>query len=121
MKNEVIEETPKVQDKRSFTSDGDRKVIIPKYEIEALQNWVLIRKVSREEGTTEAGVVVVAGGRSSRGIVLHAGEGIPLAPGDMVIFTNYPIELEDLEELTGDKDLKLVRYEEIYARVRKCT
>ena len=35
--------------------------------------------------------------------------------GDMVIFTNFPIELPDLEELTGDKNLCLVRGEEIFA------
>jgi hypothetical protein len=108
-----------VLDKRKFTPEGDRKPA--SHTIEALQKWVLIRKVSREEHKTEAGVVVVAGGRSSRGVVIHAAKGVPLSPGDVVIFTNFPIELEDLEELTGEKDLKLVRYEEIYARVRKCT
>lgn len=41
--------------------------------------------------------------------------------GEHVIFTNFPIELEELEELTGEKNLKLVRYEEVYARIRKCT
>lgn len=88
------------------------------YDVQPLQKWVLIRKVFRKESVTEGGLILKAGERSQRGEVVAAPPDIPLDPGDMVIFTNFPIELEDLEELTGDKNLKLVRYEEIYAIVR---
>ena len=91
-----------------------------KFEIEPLQMWVLIRKVERQE-VIKDGVVQVAGGRSSRGVVVAAAKDVPLSAGDFVIFTNFPIELEDLEEVTGDRSLKLVRYEEIYARIIPCT
>ena len=88
--------------------------------IRPLQQWVLIRKVEREETTTQAGVVLVAGGRSQRGIVVAVPKEVPLNEGDMVIFTNFPIELEDIEEVTGEKNLKLVRYEEVYAVIEPC-
>jgi len=88
--------------------------------VRPLQEWVLIRKIEREETTTEAGVVLVAGGRSQRGLVVAAGDKVPLTEGQLVIFTNFPIELEDLEDVTGQKDLKLVRYEEIYAVIEPC-
>lgn len=87
------------------------------HDVWPLQKWVLIRKVFREERTTDAGLVLKAGERSQRGIVVAAPEEVPLDAGDLVIFTNFPIELDDIEELTGEKNLMLVRYEEIYARV----
>jgi co-chaperonin GroES (HSP10) len=92
--------------------------------IRPVNNWVLIRKHAQAEKTTDAGVVIPEGqGRSSRGTVIGAAKDVPLFPGDEVIFTNFPIELEDLEELTGDKLLNLVRWEEIYAVVEsdECT
>lgn len=119
------------KDKRRFTSTGDatevleqekaeaQQLLDEQWEIEPLQKWVLIRKVEREEKLTEGGVVLPGGGRSSRGFVVAAAKEVPLEAGDLVIFTNFPIELEDLEELTGDSNLKLVRYEEVYARFRK--
>jgi co-chaperonin GroES (HSP10) len=114
-----------MNDKRRFTQDGERTTVAEapeetKFEIEPLQQWVLIRKVQREE-TMKGDVILPGGGRSSRGIVVAASKEVPLEVGEMVIFTNFPIEIEDIEELTGDRDLKLVRYEEVYARVRQCT
>lgn len=90
-------------------------------KIRPLNQWVLIRKLEIEEKQTEGGVVLPGGGRSSRGIVVAAASDVPLVEGELVIFTNFPIELEDLEELTGHKELKLVRFEEIYAVVEPCT
>lgn len=91
--------------------------------IEPLGNWVLIRKYTAEEKVSPDGVIIPAGqGRSQRGVVLAAGLApagfAQIHPGDMVIYTNFPLEVEDLEDLTGSKDLQLVRYEELYARVK---
>jgi hypothetical protein len=38
-----------------------------------------------------------------------------------VIFTNFSTLVEDLEEITGDKSLELVRFEEVYLRLKRCT
>lgn len=100
----------------------------PKYQIEPRNEWVLIRQHKPQEVKTEAGVVIPAsdfflmGGtkHKQRGIVVAAGPKSDLKPGDMVLFTNYSIDIEDLEELTGDPELKLVRDEEVYTRVRPC-
>ena len=89
-------------------------------KIRPLNQWVLIRQVQREEVQTAEGVILPGGGRSSRGSVVAVAKGIPLAIGDLVIFTNFPIELEDLEEVTGDRNLKLVRFEEVYAVIEPC-
>ncbi len=37
-----------------------------------------------------------------------------------VIYTNFPMDIPDIEELTGEKSLHLVLDEEIYARFRLC-
>jgi co-chaperonin GroES (HSP10) len=105
--------------------------IIPlqsKVAIEPLSNWVLIRKYVAEEKLTEEGVIIPAAqARSQRGLVVAASEPsgpyaaqlVRLHPGDVVIYTNFPLEIEnDLEDLTGEKGLDLVRYEEVYARVK---
>jgi co-chaperonin GroES (HSP10) len=112
-----------LKDRRRVNAEGESTGVEEKkiqFEIEPLQKWVLIRKIEREEKIVD-GVVIPGGGKSSRGIVVARAEGVALDKGDLVIFTNFPIELEDLEEITGDKALKLVRYEEVYARVKQCT
>lgn len=99
----------------------------PEVGIEPINNWVLIRKHVSGEKVSDEGVIIPAGqGRSQRGVVLAAPEPtgpyadklVRLYPGDVVIYTNFPLEIEDLEDLTNEKDLQLVRYEEVYARVR---
>lgn len=93
-----------------------------KFGIQPFGKWVLIRKVIREQAKNEAGIILPGGGRSSRGEVLAVGnEAQHIHVGDLVVFTNYPIELEDIEELTGDDELKLVRAEEVYARAVPCS
>lgn len=91
-----------------------------KYRVEPLNKWVAIRKIENEDKVTAEGVIV-KGGKSSRGEVIAAAEGVPLKAGDMVIYTNFPIELEDLEMLTQDPNIQLVRFEEVYTRLVPCT
>jgi co-chaperonin GroES (HSP10) len=112
-----------VEDKRRFDDSGTLLIPDPEpeqFEIETLHGWVLIRKFQQAE-RIEKGVVIPGGGKSSRGMVVSAPKETGLNEGDEVIFTNFSILIEDLEEVTGDKSLQLVRFEEVYARLRKCT
>lgn len=103
----------------SKPANGSVTEVAARFRIEPLNQWVLIRRHSAGEKKTEAGVVIPEGqARSSRGEVVAAAPGLAVIPGDEVIFTNFPIELEDLEEVTGDRLLNLVRMEEIYAVLR---
>lgn len=96
--------------------DELKHALVVRKKLRPLHQWVLIRKTSLEQVQTEAGLILdKSQARSSRGEVVAASSDVPLKPGDQVIFTNFPIELEDLEDLTGDGNLKLVRFEEIYA------
>jgi co-chaperonin GroES (HSP10) len=119
---------PAVLDLRRLDDSGVRKeswMVAPRHE------WVLIRQYREEEKKTDGGVIAPGEDffmmdkgkpKSQRGIVVAVSEKIhDLMPGDVVIFTNFPIDLEDIEELTGDKELKLVRDEEVYAKVKRCT
>jgi len=115
-------------DRRRFEDNGERK---EKWAISPRHEWVLIRQYREEEKKTEGGVITPGEDfflmdkgkpKSQRGIVVAVSEKITdLSPGDFVIFTNFPIDLEDIEELTGDAELKLVRDEEVYASVKRCT
>lgn len=108
-------------DKRRFNGDGERTGVADPPEVrvsvEPLNGWVLIRRIVRGEETSEAGVVTLAATTSQRGEVLAVAEDVPIIrPGDLVIFTNYPLEFDDLAELTGDENVRMVRFEEVYAR-----
>lgn len=107
-------------------SEVKRKLVVP------LNDWILIRKVKAQDKITDTGVVLTeAQSRSSVGEVvavpvddrmwfekLYKRRRVPLEVGQMVIYTAFPIELEDIEALTGDKTLQLVRYEETYGAVK---
>src|SRR5215831_7468654 len=100
-----------VKDKRRFEESGDTKsttVVEKMFDVIPLQKWVLIRKIEREETIAE-GVIRPGGGRSSRGEVIAVGDEVPLNVGDVVVFTNFATDIEDIDELTGFKDVKLVR------------
>jgi co-chaperonin GroES (HSP10) len=117
-----------VVDRRRFDDVGVRK---ESWQVAPRHEWVLIRQHREEEKKTDGGVIAPGEDffmmdkgkpKSQRGIVVAVSEKIKdLVPGDIVIFTNFPIDLEDIEELTGDKELKLVRDEEVYAKVKRCT
>lgn len=92
------------------------------YDIEPLNQWVLLRKVKREQTLLEGDLVTaVDEERSSVGIVLATSplckQGMQI--GDRVIFTSYAITLEDLEEATGDPLNFLVREEEVFCRLKE--
>jgi co-chaperonin GroES (HSP10) len=86
-------------------------------KIRPLNGWVLIRKVSQELEQRESGLLVdKSQARSQRGIVEAVAEGEQkVAVGDSCIYTNFPLELEDIDEVVGSRDFQLVRSEEIYA------
>jgi co-chaperonin GroES (HSP10) len=123
-----VQEIPEVQDKRRFDDTGVARIV--KHTVQPRNQWVLIKKLEREEMRTEDGVILPGGGRSQRGRVVSVAKrswfkrlffgGMGLAAGDIVVYTNFPIELEDLEELTGESNLHLVREEEIYAVAVPC-
>ena len=111
----------------SGTEAGELLKSLPKFRLAPINGWVVLKKIIREETKTQSGVVLAAEQRSSKGVVIavaetdERGNKIPLEPGDLVIFTNFPISLEDLDSLTQEKNLFLVRYEEIYSRLIPCT
>jgi co-chaperonin GroES (HSP10) len=109
------------------------EAVAKKYRIIPSEGWVVIRKLIRGEEVTEGGVILpeTKDDRSQRGEVLELGScarRIPLtgvevpwdiAVGDMVIFTNYPMDIPDVEELVGEKNLVMVRAEEIFGRAKE--
>jgi co-chaperonin GroES (HSP10) len=90
--------------------------------------WVIVKKLSLETVVTDAGVFVDRSqAKTYQAEVIEAsdvirnGETVPsdLLPGDLVIITAFSQTFEDLEEITGDKDLLMVRDEEVYAHFDK--
>ncbi len=96
------------------------------YDVEPLNKWVLLRKIERVQTTIEVEegkelITKVDEERSSVGIVLAISplckQGLQI--GDRVIYTNYAITLEDLEEATGDPMNFIVREEEVFCRLHE--
>jgi co-chaperonin GroES (HSP10) len=96
-----------------------------KYAVHPRHGWVIVRKLSLEEIKTDAGLIVDRSqAKSYQAEVVEAAEVVrngkfvasDLKPGDLVIITAFSMTFEDLEELTGEKDLLMVRDEECYAR-----
>jgi chaperonin GroES len=98
-----------------------------KYKLRPREKWVIIRKFLRGEEVTDGGVIVpeTKDDRSQRGEVVAIskcagrnldGSEIPwdIAVGDMVFFTNYPMDIPAVEELTGDPNLVLVQADEVF-------
>jgi co-chaperonin GroES (HSP10) len=90
-----------------------------RYRIRPRHEWVVVRKEVQGERITADGVVVPEREqmRSFRGVVVDVSDGIvDLKAGDRVIYSAYPMEMEDdIVELTGDRNLFMVRDEEVYA------
>lgn len=124
MEDQQVQEEVQVQDKRRLDSEGVRRYV--QHTIRPRNQWVLIKKIEREEMQTGDGIILPGGGRSQRGRVVAVAKmpwwkrSLDLNVGDIVVYTNFPIELEDLEELTGEKNLHLVREEEVYAVAVPC-
>jgi len=94
------------------------------YELKARGKWVLIRMIAQEERISEGGIRIrEAQARTQHGHVVDVdtAEVRGLAVGQIVVFTNFPNALDDVEELTGERDLYLVREEEIYAAAEEIT
>jgi|SRR5215467_1250698 len=87
-----------------------RKRLRPRHQ------WVVIRKVDPRDKLTRSNLVVTEGqARSSVGeVVSFSAEVTDLKRGDLVLFTNFAMKLDEMEDATGEKTLFLVREEEIY-------
>jgi co-chaperonin GroES (HSP10) len=103
------------------------EAVAKKYAIRPREKWVIIKKLIRGEEVSEGGVILpeTKDDRSQRGEVFalsncagrdREGNAIPwdIAVGDIVIFTNYPMDIPAVEELTGEKDLVLVQADEVF-------
>jgi co-chaperonin GroES (HSP10) len=79
--------------------------------------WVLVKRLTQDQEVTEAGVILDKSQRkSSVGVVQAVGSKVDdLFAGDEVLFSKFAMTLDDVEEQTGEKDLFLVRGEEIYS------
>jgi co-chaperonin GroES (HSP10) len=91
-----------------------RKVL---YHIKPRNGWVLVRKLTPEQEVTEGGIIVDrTTARTLKAEVVEISTASDLKPGDIVLINAMTLEMEDLEEMTGDKKLVMLRDEEIYAR-----
>lgn len=96
-----------------------RKRLRPRHE------WVVIRKIDPRDKLSQGGLVITEGqARSSVGEVISVAKrnwwqrllhgASDLQRGDVVLYTNFAIQLDEMEDATGDKTLFLVRDEEVY-------
>ena len=98
-----------------------------KVRIRPREKWVLIRKLIRGEEVTDGGVILPgeADERSQRGIVValsncagrdREGHAIPwdIKEGDLVVFSNFAMDVPAIEELTGEKNVFLVQADEVF-------
>ena len=105
------------------------EAVAKKYRLIPRDKWVVIRKFVRGEQVTEEGVIIPEEkeNRSQRGEVVALsscagrtsnGVEIPwdINVGDIVIFTNFPMDIPAIEELTGERDLVLVQADEVFGR-----
>ena len=103
-----------------------------KFKIIPREKWVIIRKQLRGENVTEEGIILPESqdDRSQHGEVVELsrcagrtadGTEIPwdIEVGDTVIFTNFPMDIPAVEELTGEKDLVLVQADEVFGRAKE--
>jgi len=89
-----------------------------KKRVKPRKDWVLIKKVEPKDILhPDSGILETRGNaRSQMGRVVAVSLDISdLIPGDLVIYTNFPMELEDIEELTQERNLHLIQNEEVYA------
>jgi co-chaperonin GroES (HSP10) len=112
--------------------DGHKSVVTKqKFRLRPRHKWVLIERTSQQEKMTEAGLAVnFDKSKSYQATVIEVGEEVlDLKPGDRVLISNFPMEIEDVEELMSgtealtDPSLRrkvyLVREEEIYCGVEE--
>jgi co-chaperonin GroES (HSP10) len=107
-----------------------REIPVPKkkYAVHPRHGWVIVRKLSLEQITTDAGLIVDRSqAKTYQAEVVEASDVVrnekivksDLQPGELVLITAFSMTFEDLEELTGEKDLLMVRDEEVYCRAEE--
>lgn len=124
-------------DKRRFRQDGDRNTAVAekpedvKFELIPRKEWVLIKEMRQEEQHTDGGVVLpgedfflsqAKSAKHTYAIVIAVGSKVEsdLNQGDVILVTKFSLTIDGVEQVTGDPELRLVRDEEVYARVVKC-
>jgi len=107
---ERAKETAQARAEAAVPVTQKRKRLRPRHQ------WVLIRKIDPRDRITQSGMVITEGqARSSIGeVISFSGEVTDLMRGDIVLFTNFAMKLDELEDATGEKNLYLVREDEIY-------
>lgn len=100
--------------------------IVPKkrYTIRPRHEWVLVKRITQDEeilkvdkgdGTFGEVVIDKSQRRSLRASVVDFGDKVHgLSIGDEVLISAFGMEMPDIEELTGEKDLLMLRDEECY-------
>ena len=124
-------------DKRRFRQDGERNTAVAekpedvRFELIPRHEWVLIKEMRQSEQRTEAGVVLpgedfflsqAKSAKHTYAVVIEVGDKVKpdLQKGDVVLVTKFSLTIDGVEQVTGDPELRLVRDEEVYARVVKC-
>ena len=100
-----------IERRETVPLEQKRKRLRPRHE------WVVIRKIEAKDRLASSGLVITEGqAKSSLGeVVSFSAKVTDLQRGDLVIYTNFAIKLDEMEDATGDKSLYLVRDEEVYS------
>ena len=105
---EVVKPAPKRRKKHR---------LIPRNE------WVLIRKTSLDEEVSDAGIILNRDNvKLHQGVIVEAGaiaRERGLSIGLRVMYTAFGMDLDDIELLTGDENLFLIREEEVYSAIEE--
>jgi co-chaperonin GroES (HSP10) len=125
--------TPALEEREAISKDldridevlretGDLKPILPrvKHVLRPRGRWVVIRPLmNKGEDQRSAGGIVLpssnAGAQKGTIVAVDSSVVTDLTPGMVVVFSNFPQDLDAVEDLTGDRDLLLLRDEEVYA------
>ena len=125
-----------MNDKRRVNESGRTAVADPledKFELVPRNEWVLIKEMRTGEQRTEAGVITPGedfflmnqnkSAKHTYAQILSKGDKVKddLQINDVVLVTKFSLTIEGAEQITGDPDVRLVRDEEIYCVVKKCT
>jgi co-chaperonin GroES (HSP10) len=88
-----------------------------KHTLRPRHKWVVVRPLRRGDRQTEGGIVLPGSSvHAQYGEVVSVSPDVTdLKPGMKVVFTNFPQDLDAIEDLTLDRNLQLIRDEEVYA------
>ena len=84
---------------------------------------MLVRKTSLDEEVSEAGIILNRDNvKLHQGVIVEVGaiayeRGLRI--GDPVMYTAFGMDLDDIELLTGDPNLFLIREEEVYCGIEE--